>query len=398
MAVGDYLQELTYDYFLNLSLSMIPDKYDKRQGSIPFYALAPPSYVAGILTNIIYYGYRDMYVLTATGEALDNLVAFQGLTRYQATYAIRKGEFFDQEGSPMEIPIGNRFRALTSANVDRQTFVVIGPYLDSNNVAVPGQYRLQCEQPGTFGNTFPGTIQEDNRGNILALDTVNGLATALITDLLVPARDVESDDDLRDRFMEQSQARAFGGNVAQYLELLHSIDGVGAVQVYPIWNGGGTVAVSILDASGNIASADFIADVQNQLDPENADGQQGTGIGLVPIGHWVTVKTPTEVPINITATVELADGYSLSATQIRINTALQNYINQQRSQWANYDSYYNYALTVYYAQILSTIVNVEGVQDLISLTVNGGTSNIEMTETGTLQQIPSLGTVTISEA
>lgn len=396
MAVGDNLLNYNYEYFLNEAMDMIPDEYDKRQGSMIWLFQAPSAYIGGLQMLRLYYAYRDMYIETATGEALDNLVAFQGLERYPATYAIRKGEFYNNEGSPMEVPIGNRFATFTSSDIDQQTFVVIGPYVDTNGVTIEGQYRLQCEQPGTFGNAFPGTIQSDNRGNLQALDTVNGLATAILSDLLVAARDEETDEDLRERFKAQAQAKAFGGNVSQYIEMLSEMDGVGQVQIYPVWNGGGTVGVAILDSSGNPASTDFIAQVQQELDPENADGVQGTGIGMVPIGHWVTVTTPNEIPLNIVTEVEVSPDYPVSGVATNIKAAIENYVAGLRSQWSQHDSYYRYRLTAYYAQIYAAIVNVDGVLDMVSLTVNTGIENIEFTETGALQEIPSVGTVNIN--
>lgn len=398
MAVGDNLRQYTYQFLKQMALDEVPDQWDKRQGSMVDLFISPPAYLEALFFLQLYYAYRDTNILTATGEALDYLVASQGLTRYPATFAIRKGEFFDREGIEMDVPIGTRFQTLTSSNNDRLNFVVIEPYLDSSGLPVAGQYRLQCETPGSIGNIFPGTIQQDNNGNLLALDTVNGLATAWLTDLLVPARDEETDEELRTRYLDQVSTKSFGGNITQYLELLHSYAGVGYVQVYPVWNGGGTVGISVLDTNANPISAEFINELEVWLDPENNNGDRALGIGQAPIGHYVTVSTPEEVTINVSANVTLADGFSISATQARVETALQNYINQLRRDWDNPDQYFNYELSVVYAAVIAVIISVDGVLDVSNLLINDGTENIPLTQTGALQQIPVLGTVTISEA
>ena len=36
----------------------------------------------------------------------------------------------------------------------------------------------------------------------------------------------------------------FGGNIAQYRQWAKEIPGIGGVQVYPVWAGGGTVKLS----------------------------------------------------------------------------------------------------------------------------------------------------------
>ena len=43
------------------------------------------------------------------------------------------------------------------------------------------------------------------------------------------------------------------------------------------------------------------------------------------------------------------------------------------------------------------IVGATGVVNVQSLTLNGGTADITLTETGTVQQIPVKGTVSLSE-
>lgn len=75
--------------------------------------------------------------------------------------------------------------------------------------------------------------------------------------------------------------RPFGGNVADYKRVVRAIDGVGDLQVYPTWNGGGTVKLSILGADWMPASGQLVEAVQNAVDPP-------------PTRAWATVPRPSE--------------------------------------------------------------------------------------------------------
>ena len=58
--------------------------------------------------------------------------------------------------------------------------------------------------------------------------------------------------------------KPFGGNFIEYVQRVREIDGVGAVQVYPVWNGSGTVKVVVLDNDLNLASTETIKKVQKR--------------------------------------------------------------------------------------------------------------------------------------
>ena len=56
-----------------------------------------------------------------------------------------------------------------------------------------------------------------------------------------------------------------------------------------------------------------------------------------------------------------------------------------------------YAANVYVARVIRAVVNAHGVVNEMSLTLNGANTDIALTESGTVQQIPVIGTVTLSE-
>ena len=77
-------------------------------------------------------------------------------------------------------------------------------------------------------------------------------------------------------------SQAFGGNIADYKNKVELLPGVGAVKVFPVWNGGGTVKIVLVDSEWSVPSSELVEEVQEAIDPV---GTQGTGVGLAPIGH-----------------------------------------------------------------------------------------------------------------
>ena len=385
--IGDKLEIYTFSHLLNLALSNVPDDLDKRQGSIIYDALAPVCYRLAEAYQKVRYAYIDTYALTSTGEELDNRVAEQGITRYAATHAVKKAYITDTSGNPMSIPLGSRFS--TISDIAPVNYVVISAYYDEDLGAVqPGYYNLECEVAGSVGNEYAGELV--NITNIL------GIGTAIMSTLLTPARDQETDEELRERYFEALLHKSYGGNRAQYREQIGAIPGVGSIQIYSVWNGGGTVKVSILDADKNVCTPEFIQAVQNEVDPENAQGQRGSGLGLAPIGHWVTVDTPDEITVNVAVDVNFSSGYVLSQLATSIKDAVNNYIKELREEWDNEDKYGEYHLTFYQSRMSASILSVIGIANVANLTLNGQAADIELIQTGQLQQVPKVGTITVN--
>lgn len=381
--IGDYLDKYTFKYLMESALDNVPDSLDKREGSIIYDALAPACYELAEYYMELKKMLENTFALTANNEYLDLRVAEQGLKRYAASYAVKRGDFLTSSGNPAVIPIGSRFSVISDTlNLN---YRVTEAYLDEFGEVVPGAYRMTCEEAGTQGNGYTGPL--------IPITFIPNLKTATLSDLLVPARDEETDDELRDRYFLTINDKPFGGNIAQYKEKLKGIDGVGEAQIYPVWNGGGSVKLSVIDAEYNIITNDFIATLQNMIDPT----PQGTGLGLAPIGHTVTVTTPTEKVINITATVALEGGYTLGQVTPLIEEAIESYLLGLRKVWGIADDLNNYALAVYIARINAAILGVAGIANVTGTTINGLASDLVLIQDATTQELPVLGTVIVSE-
>ena len=368
----DFTQE-TYQNILQAMLDRVPDTYDKRDTSPIPTALGPAAWALEGFYLSLDQVQKAAFIQTAVGQSLDYLAVIGGLTRYPASAAVRLGVF------NTAVPIGSRFSTINGA--DSINFEVTAATDTAN------QYQLTAETPGSIGNEYTGSI--------LPITAIPGLTSAQITDILVPGDDEETDDALRQRLITALNERPFGGNIAAYREAINAIDGVGAVQVYPTWNGGGTVKCSILGADFLPASEELVENVQNAIDPPP---NQGLGLGMAPIGAQVTIVAPTALTVAVTATLTLTPGYEIGQVQQPIEDAIEAYLLSVRQNWATNVSSNNveYEANVYLARVTAAIVGVTGVVNATGVTLNGGTDDLTLTETGTAQQVPTLGTVTLN--
>lgn len=382
--IGEYLEKYTYSYLLEDALSHVPDTLDKREGSIIYDAIAPACYELANFYMELRQALQQTYASTANGEYLDLRVQEQGITRYAATYATKKAIFEDSSTATMIVPIGSRFSTISDTNAINYT--VSANYLDEDDIVVPGAYILTCESLGTAGNAYTGSL--------IPISYISGLATATMQSIINPARDEETDSELLLRYLTAINQKPFGGNIAQYDELLKAINGVGELQIYPVWNGGGTVKLSVIDAEYNTITNDFISILKEMIDPETYTGE---GIGLAPIGHRVTIVTPTELAINISATLALKSGYTLAGIQPLVEATIEEYLLERRQTWGVPNDINQYSCSIYISRITYVILSITGVENVSDVTINSAMADLVLTENKTTQQLPILGGVTLNE-
>ena len=190
--------------------------------------------------------------------------------------------------------------------------------------------------------------------------------------------------------MDGAARKPFGGNVAQYLEALLSIPGVGAAAVYPAWGGGGTVLASVAGPGGEPASPGLVAQVKARMDPE---GGEGEGLGLAPIGHRVTVTTPLrrEVGVSMSLTLDHAQP-AMAAAQVA--EAIGAHFARARAQWGHDRR----ALSVYRANITAEAMGVPGVVNVEGLRLDGLDADLHLVDRAEPggQELPYLGHLEIN--
>lgn len=367
----DYTQN-THQALLQQMLAMVPSTFDKRDTQPIPTAISPAAYIAAGLYIDLNQVQLQAAIQTASGEYLDNWAVLGGISRYQASAAVRLGVF------NTSVPIGSRFSTINGA--DSIDFTV--------TAAVSGtQYQLTADTPGSIGNDYTGPI--------LPITAIPGLTSAQITDILVPGDDTETDTELRARLILALTDRPFGGNIASYRTEIMEMDGVGAVQIYPVWDGGGTVKCSILGADYLPASPTLVGQVQNAIDPPP---NQGLGLGLAPIGAKVTITAPSEAEISVSATLTMQSGYNVGQVQSAVESALEAYLLTVRQSWADNISSTGvaYAANIYLARVTAAIIGVTGIVNATNVAINGAAADISLPQTGEAQSVPVLGSVTLT--
>ena len=363
-----------YEDILRRMLGAVSDERDKRQGSIIYDTLAPVAAELAQMQIVRDIFEEQTFLTTASGSNLDNRAADFAIIRYPASHAVRIAEMTDTDGVPLDLPVGNRFSTPNTAG--GLNFTLIAPY------DAPGRALLTCETSGTVGNAFLGAL--------LPLFAINNLGTATMVGTYTPARDAETDAELRARVLERINQKAFGGNVAQYTEWAQAVSGVGDVKVFPVWDGGGTVMLSVIDGEYNPVTPDFIEVVQTIFDPIP---NNGLGLGTAPIGHRVTVVTPAAAAVDIAATVALQPGYTIPQLQASIEVAIADYLLELRHHWADSDTLY-----VFTARVAAAIIGIEGVSNVTGLTINGNAADLSLPQSPVSQLVPVLGGVVLSNA
>lgn len=351
----------TYEVILQRMLDRVPATVDKREGSVIHDALAPAAAElaqAYIELDVIL---NETFADTANGEFLTRRAAERGISRKLAAKTIRLGIFTGAGGVAFNPPIGSRFSG------DDLNYVVLGKITD-------GQFRMECETAGEVGNSYTGIL--------LPIGYISGLATATLTDILVPGENEEPDDNLRERYFANLVSRAYGGNITDYKQKANELPGVGGVKVYPVWDGGGTVKLTIIGSDYNVPSSALINNVQTAIDPE---GNQGEGYGLAPIGHIVTVVGVEEAEVNIESTIAFQDGYTWPDVKPGIESVINNYFAELRSAWADSTS-----LVIRISQIETRALKAPGVLDIQNTKINGLQQNLALGA----DEIPVLGEVT----
>jgi uncharacterized phage protein gp47/JayE len=335
-------EAMTYENILTDMLDRITSDVDKREGSVIYDALAPCAY--HLAQN---YACMDAFVDlvsgdTAIGEYLDKVVGDYGLTRKDAVYAVRK--------------------IVTSGAVDIGTrWGLNGTSYAITALLSTGVYSATCEQLGDTGNQYSGVLEN--------IDNVSGI-TATLTDIIAAGEEVETDDNLRDRFYARVQFSGTSGNIHDYRNWSLEVPGCGDAKVFPVWDGPGTVKVLVVDEDMTIDTdlPDIVADYIETVRP---------------IGATVTVASPTGKAINVGANI-VRDGIkTLAEVQSAFVTVLTKYLNE-----TVFDIY-----NLSYAKIGSLLLSTPGVSDYSSLTVNSGTVNITIGNT----EMPICGTITITE-
>lgn len=336
----------TYGVILGRLLARVPDSEDKREGSLIHDALAPAAaelaQAYSALDAVLRLGFGD----TSSGSYLERRVSEAGLMRKPATAARSRGLFRNAAGQPFEVPAGSRF------SCEGLNFFAV-------RRLGPGEFELSCETAGAAGNRA--------LGKLLPIDYMNGLAKAELTELLLAGEDEEEDEALRARYLQKVRQPSTSGNGSHYIQWATSVAGVGAAKVTELWNGPGTVKVSIVNSERHPAPSALVNQVAAYIET------------VRPVCASVNVVSAIGMPIHVKAAVVLAPGASLQKVQESFEARLSEHLGE-----TVFASAY-----VSYAKLGTLLLGTEGVLDYTSLTVNDKTANVPLAD----NEVPIQGTV-----
>ena len=167
--------------------------------------------------------------------------------------------------------------------------------------------------------------------------------------------DVESDEDLRKRFIKVVNNPSTSGNKAHYEEWALEVDGVGRAIVYPLHNGNGTVKVMIIGNDNKPVEEEIIDNCKLHIE------------GNMPIGCQLTVTTPSLLNVSVKASIELKEGYDIEDVKLDFEASLNDYLKDVTTE-----------LT--YSKVYGLLVNHSGVEDITAFTINDNNINISISE------------------
>ena len=372
------IEERGFEYYLSKMMENVPDDIDKRQGAIMYDALAPAAMLMAQQSLSLSTIVKETYIKTADNEFLDYRAVERGTARQLATAAQVKAKFLDSNGISIDnVEIGDRFASLGDTPIFYKVIKI--------NDDLTGM--LEAEEVGTRPNGYLGQILPVTPNDILSW--------AEIIEVSIPAKDNETDEHLRNRLLSTDSWIAYGGNIADYLDMLSKISSVGSAQVYPVWDGGGTVKLVILDNDLMPASSTLLTQIKNKIDPPDSEG---LGYGLAPIDHTVTVVAPELVKINILTKVEVDVQSDIEVLTPKIVEAINDYFHLKHVAWSQFNKVTGrgYALTVYRSQILSAIMKVDGVVNVSIPKLNDKDEDIPMRFSNDVSQLPIVGEVNLN--
>ena len=254
------------------------------------------------------------------------------------------------------------------------------------------RYEFEADEAGEE----PG----EYRGDVEPIDEVDGFEEGQIDALISAGTEDEETEDYRDRRLNAFQSQACAGNRAYYHDKIHdNVTGVGGVKsarrTITVGETGfnSTVGIWVQGSDYGTASAELIAEIEELMDPDGADGE---GMGLNPFGSVLTISSVTAKNIAVSATFTFDEGYSFAGLKSAIEDAIDGYLGGIREEWEdNYNERWELASgdIVRLARIEAAILTVEGVLDISAVKINGSASNVTLANT----EVPILTGVSENE-
>ena len=349
------------DIIRSRMLSRLSDSYDKNTGTFAWETFQSTAIEYENLQILLDDGLNQAFAGTADLEHL-KVIAFEdrGIVYRDATRAsgkvrvegvenaiIRVGDIFESELQ--------QYKVIKEAIIPTEGYV----YVDIEAVSL-----------GSVANTPINTITK------IPL-SISGVTKVNNEEAITNGFDEEGRESLLKRYYLQVRNPTTSGNINHYIQWATDVTGVGDVKIKPLWNGGGTVKVVILDQNKEPASLELIQNTKDYIETQR------------PIGADVTVVAPEFLDININVKIQVQKDYTLEGVKEDIKKNIEQEFKEQAFK----------SSVVYYAKVGNIIFNTIGVNniDYAAFTINSGTADITLLDTNIITQVPRLLNLVVSE-
>ena len=291
-----------------------------------------------------------------SGPYLDKFGAQYGITRTPAATAYVEVTFSGSDGAVIpagtvvQTTSGLRFATLLAAQIEDGTATVSAIAQEAGS-----QYNVEAGTIDRFLLTVPGVTEVTN------LEPGAGGA------------DAEGDAAYYGRIHTRLSEPVASGNPAYYEQLALEVPGVGQAKTIPLWDGPGTAKVVVASADKQPLDEITVEAVQQKMEEWRI------------IGADITAVSAAALTITVSAQCTLDAGTLASAVEDELEERLAALF--QELPFGTTDP-------VRYNQVALQLLSCAGVVDYASLTLNGAAANV----TKTAEQVPVLGTVTITAA
>jgi uncharacterized phage protein gp47/JayE len=299
-------EQHTYEAILERVIGRIDStKFNTKDGSFLRTVLEP-------VCQQIAEAYEDME------GAIDQSFAPSAEYEYLAERAYDRG-ILPISGTPAKIRIG-----ITPADLELEEGeeFAIGNVIYSVTALVgDGLYQCTCNENGTAGNIYSGTV--------VPVGEIEGLDTVTLVSVDEAGTDDETWDDLYSRYIDTYKAQPCGGNKRWYKEKIETFGDIFGCRIFPVGDGKRVKAYIIATTTNgkpmiptvNATMEDVMAIAQSTedaLDPNS----NGDGKGEIPSGHILTVTAAQLLPYNVAITLTMNENYSLESVQEAVKAAV----------------------------------------------------------------------------
>ena len=341
----------TYENIKNRILDNMKIDIDKREGSFLNNMVSP---ISQELAKA-YIEQEDLvnmaFVRNGFFNYLDLKCEEYGIYRKEGTKAVGEVVFTGENG----ISIENG----TILSSNGLYFVVLN---DSDIVNNQAELVVEALEVGKQHNLLANT-------KLSLTEPIYGITDIYVKSDITNGTDIETDEELRNRYFDTIKKSYTSGNVAHYEQWATEVNGVGLCKVFPLKNGNGTVEIVITDSNMLGASGELIESVKANIEEKR------------PIGANVSVVSVTEKVVNITANITLAGGYSVEEIKSEFTNKVTEYLKE-----ISFKSSY-----VSNARLGNLLLDTNGVLDYTGFKINNLSANIALSDI----EVPKLGTISL---